>query len=131
MSTTPIRQPVIASFHHRDFRLPALVDAKGDLTVSVCVPARDEEATVGRVVRTVRHHLVEATGLVDEIVVLDDHSTDATAEVAAEAGARVVAAADVLADVAGGPGKGEALWRSLHVTKGDIVLWADADILDF
>ena len=50
---------------------------------------------------------------------------------AAEAGAHVVAAADVLPEIAGGGGKGEALWRSLHVSKGDIVLWCDADITDF
>ncbi|HEY7073008.1 MAG TPA: glucosyl-3-phosphoglycerate synthase, partial [Acidimicrobiales bacterium] len=61
----------------------------------------------------------------------DDHSSDDTAKVAEAAGARVIDAAEVLADVAGGSGKGEALWRSLYMAKGDIVVWVDADITDF
>lgn len=128
--TTPIRRPAITSFHYRDFGLRALVDAKGDQSVSVCIPARDEEATVGRVVRTVRRFLLERLGLVDEVLVLDDHSSDATAEAAAATGARVVAASGVLPHLVGGGGKGEALWRSLHVARGDIVVWIDADIVD-
>jgi glucosyl-3-phosphoglycerate synthase len=121
----------IASRHYRDYRLRQLVEAKADQVVSLCIPAHDEEATVGRIVSMVRRHLVDRCGLVDEVLVLDDHSVDATAKVAAEAGARVVHAATVLADVAGGTGKGEALWRSLHVARGDIVVWCDADIADF
>ncbi|HEY8523697.1 MAG TPA: glucosyl-3-phosphoglycerate synthase [Acidimicrobiales bacterium] len=118
-------------FHWRDFDARDLARAKGDQTISVCIPAHDEAATVGDVVRILVRTLVARTGLVDEVVVVDDHSTDRTAEVAAAAGARVVHAADVLPDVAGGPGKGEALWRSLHVARGDIVVWCDADITDF
>jgi glucosyl-3-phosphoglycerate synthase len=125
-SVTPI-----ACRHYRDVPLRRLVEAKADHVVSVCIPAHDEEATVGRVVAKVRRWLVDKLGLVDEVLVMDDHSTDATAAVAAAAGARVVSAADVLADVAGGSGKGEALWRSLYVARGDIVLWCDADIADF
>jgi glucosyl-3-phosphoglycerate synthase len=130
MVTTPLRRPAIASYRYRDFDLRSLVDAKADQVVSVCVPAHDEAATVGHVVRTIRRFLVDRVGLVDEVVVIDDHSTDATATVAAEAGARVVTAAGVLPGIAGGPGKGEALWRSLHAARGDIVLWVDADIVD-
>ena len=125
-SATPI-----ASRHYRDYRLRRLVEAKGDQVVSLCIPAHDEEATVGPIVSMVRRYLVERCGLVDEILVLDDHSVDGTAKVAAAAGARVVRAADVLAEVAGGSGKGEALWRSLYVARGDIVVWCDADITDF
>jgi glucosyl-3-phosphoglycerate synthase len=125
-SATPI-----ASRHYRDYRLRHLVEAKGDQVVSLCIPAHDEEETVGPIVSMVRRYLVERCGLVDEILVLDDHSVDGTAKVAAAAGARVVQAADVLAEVAGGSGKGEALWRSLYVARGDIVVWCDADITDF
>ena len=121
----------IACRHYRDFPLHRLVDAKGDQTVSVCIPAHDEGDTVGRVVSKVRRHLVDRLGLVDEVLVVDDHSSDDTAKVAEAAGARVVEASDVLADVAGGAGKGEALWRSLYVAQGDIVVWVDADITDF
>ena len=69
-------------------------------------------------------------GLVDELLVVDDHSSDDTGPVAADAGAKVVVAADILPEIAGAGGKGEALWRSLHASSGDIVLWCDADITD-
>jgi glucosyl-3-phosphoglycerate synthase len=121
----------ITTRHYRDVPLRDLVAAKGDQVVSVCIPAHDEETTVGWVVHRLRHFLVDRLGLVDEVIVIDDHSVDHTGRVAADAGARVVRAADVLPDVAGGGGKGEALWRSLHVSTGDIVLWCDADISDF
>ena len=123
----------IATRHYRDVPLRRLVEAKaaGGHVVSVCIPAHDEAATVGPIVARLRRFLVDRVGLVDEVLVVDDHSSDDTAAVAAQAGARVVQAADVLADVAGGAGKGEALWRSLYVAQGDIVLWCDADITDF
>jgi glucosyl-3-phosphoglycerate synthase len=121
----------IATRHYRDVPLRALVEAKGDQVVSVCIPAHDEAATVGWVVHRLRHYLVDKLGLVDEVIVIDDHSSDDTGQVAADAGAQVVKAADVYPEIAGGGGKGEALWRSLHVSKGDIVLWCDADISDF
>ncbi|HEX6568406.1 MAG TPA: glucosyl-3-phosphoglycerate synthase [Acidimicrobiales bacterium] len=120
----------IVTRHYRDVPLRTLIASKGDQVVSVCIPAHDEAATVGWVVYRLRHFLVERLGLVDEVIVVDDHSSDDTGRVAAEAGAQVVAAADVYPEIAGGGGKGEALWRSLHVSKGDIVLWCDADISD-
>ncbi|HET6949031.1 MAG TPA: glucosyl-3-phosphoglycerate synthase [Acidimicrobiales bacterium] len=123
----------IETRHYRDVPLRAMVAAKRDqgLVVSVCIPAHNEEDTVAKVVTRIRRYLVDRLALVDEVLVLDDHSVDGTAKVAAAAGARVVQARDVLADVAGGGGKGEALWRSLYVARGDIVLWCDADITDF
>jgi len=99
--------------------------------VSVCLPARNEEATVGPIVAAVVQELVERRGVVDEVVVVDDGSTDGTAAVAAEAGAIVVAASDVLPGVGPGTGKGEALWKSLHVATGDVLVFLDADLLDF
>lgn len=121
------------AFHrstHHDHVPGDLVDRKGDHTVSVCLPARNEEATVATIVETIRRDLVEALPLVDEIIVIDDHSSDRTAEVAAAAGATVVDARSTLPDAAG-PGKGQALWKSLHESSGDIVLWCDADIDHF
>ena len=134
MSTTTLRLGTsssgIRTFHHSEFPLERLLDAKGATSVSVCLPARNEASTVGSIVSTLRTELLD-TGAVDEIVVVDDHSSDDTARVASEAGARVADAAQVLSDFGGGHGKGEVLWKSLHVTEGDIVLWCDSDISEF
>ena len=119
------------SYPARSFTAEALLEAKGDTTVSVCIPARNEEATVADVVASIRAALVTAVPLVDEVVVVDDHSTDATAARAAAAGARVVDASAVLVEHGDGPGKGEAMWKSLHQSVGDVVIWVDADIVDF
>jgi len=115
---------------HADHDPAAVAAAKGGRTVAVCLPARDEEATVGTIVEAIRRELRDEVPLLDELVVVDDHSTDATAEVARAAGARVVDARRTLGDVTG-PGKGAALWRSLHETTSDLVVWVDADITEF
>jgi len=111
----------------------ALADAKARLgtTISICLPAKDEEATVGHIVATVRRNLMERVPLVDEVVVIDDGSTDGTADAAAWEGARVYATADVLPEVPPGSGKGNALWGSLFVTEGELICWVDADIRNF
>lgn len=101
------------------------------LTVSVVLPALNEEETVGEIVAVIRHDLVQQAPLVDEIVVVDSGSTDRTAEVAAAAGARVVHRDAVLPRIPAVPGKGEVLWRSLLVTGGDIVCFIDADLREF
>jgi glucosyl-3-phosphoglycerate synthase len=100
-------------------------------SVSVVLPALNEEETVGEIVAAIRHDLMCQVPLVDEIVVVDSGSTDATAKVAAAAGARVVHRDDVLPRVPPVPGKGEVLWRSLLVTGGDIVAFVDADLKEF
>jgi glucosyl-3-phosphoglycerate synthase len=123
--------PILRTFHHAQFDARALADTKAGRTVSVCLPARNEGATVGRIVSSIRRELVDGAGLVDEILVVDDHSHDATATVAAAAGARVVNAADVLPDHGNGHGKGAAMWRSLYESEGDVVVWCDADLVNF
>jgi glucosyl-3-phosphoglycerate synthase len=101
-------------------------------TVSVVLPALDEEATVGPIVETIRRELMsETVPLVDELVVVDSGSMDRTAAVAAAAGARVVHRGTVLPRLPALPGKGEVLWRSLLVTSGEIVCFVDADLRDF
>ncbi|MCO4695751.1 glucosyl-3-phosphoglycerate synthase [Streptomyces sp. RO-S4] len=111
-------------------RILAAKRASGQ-TVSVVLPALNEEATVGEIVSVVRHDLVLQVPLVDEVVVVDSGSTDRTAEEAAAAGARVVHRDAILPRIPAVPGKGEVLWRSLLVTRGDIVCFVDADLRDF
>ena len=123
--------PILRTFHYAQFEARALAGAKAGRTVSVCIPARNEETTVGQIVTDIRRDLLDGAGLVDEILVVDDHSDDATAAIAASAGARVVAAAEVLPEHENGPGKGAAMWRSLYESEGDIVVWCDADLVDF
>lgn len=100
-------------------------------TVSVVLPALDEESTVGGIVEVIRRELMERLPLVDELVVVDSGSADSTAEVAAEAGATVVHRDAILPGLPAVPGKGEVLWRSLLVTTGAIVCFIDADLREF
>jgi len=128
-----VRRPLFRTFHHEDFLIGPLVEAKArqGLVVSVCLPARDEAGTVGAIVSEIQRTLGAGVGLVDEVLVVDDHSEDATAKVAAEAGARVVAVDHVLPDLGPGHGKGEALWKSVAAAEGDLIVWCDADIVEF
>jgi glucosyl-3-phosphoglycerate synthase len=128
-----VRRPMIRTFHHEDFAAEQLAErkARDGHRVSVCLPARDEASTVGTIVTDLRTRLLERVGLVDEILVVDDHSTDRTAAVAADAGATVVAVDDVLPELGPGEGKGEALWKSVAACDGDLIVWCDADITDF
>jgi glucosyl-3-phosphoglycerate synthase len=102
---------------------------RGGHRVSVVLPARNEETTVGVLVSDLAERWVRAVPLVDELVVVDSDSTDGTAAVARAAGADVVATADVLPGHGSRPGKGEALWKSLAATTGDLVVFLDADLL--
>jgi len=110
--------------------LVAAKDTTGT-TVSLVVPARNEAATVGAVVSRVREALVDTVSLLDEIVVIDSDSDDATYDVATDAGAVVHRAADVRPDLGTHPGKGEAMWKSLFVTRGDVLVFMDADLVDW
>lgn len=121
----------VATRHHREFPVATLVAAKAGRRVSVVLPARDEEATVGPIVAAVRERLAEEVSLVDEIVVVDTDSTDDTAVRAAAAGAKVFAAGELCPEAGPPLGKGDALWRSLSAATGDVIVWIDADITDF
>ena len=115
-----------------DRPMERILAAKRNTKVSVVLPALNEEATVGDIVAVIRRELMSASvPLVDELVVIDSGSTDRTAEVAAAAGARVVARDAILPRIPAVPGKGEVLWRSLMVTSGDVVCFVDADLRDF
>ena len=123
-----------SNFHHREFgdldRLVGLKRKQG-LTVSLVLPTLNEEETIGTIVSRARRELMERHELVDELLVIDSDSTDRTREVAAAEGARVVVHQQLLSQYGTFEGKGEALWKSLYETSGDIVVWADADVRDW
>lgn len=123
----------VRTFHHEQFDLSRLVAEKRaqDLSVTVCLPARDEAATIGAIVGGIRSFLVERAPLVNEILVVDDSSSDETRELARAAGARVVAATDSLSDMAAGPGKGQALWKGVAEAEGDLLVFCDTDVRNF
>jgi glucosyl-3-phosphoglycerate synthase len=104
-----------------------LVAAKRGRTISVVLPALNEGPTVGAVIETITPML---DGLVDDLVVLDSGSTDDTEARALAAGARVVHREEALPEIPPVPGKGEALWRSLAATSGDIIVFIDSDLID-
>lgn len=110
--------------------LAARLRASGQ-TVSVALPALNEGATIGAICRTIRESLMESTGLVHELLVIDGDSTDDTAAQARAAGATVRSLSDLIPEIAPMRGKGESLWRSLSELTGDIVVWVDADIRNF
>ena len=123
---------MIQTFTYEDFLpLSELTAFKRQLheTISVVIPALNEESTIGPIVAATRT-VMDATGLVDEVIVMDDSSDDATASVAQGAGAKVVKTGSI------GPclqarGKGLALWKSQYVAGGSIIVFVDADLLDF
>lgn len=106
--------------------------AKGSQGVTVIIPARDEEATVGRIVAAIRSDLMPGPRpLVDDLLVVDSDSSDSTAEVARSAGARVLATTEILPDIPTVPGKGEAMWRGMASSAGDVIVFLDADLRSF
>jgi glucosyl-3-phosphoglycerate synthase len=133
MTNTPFTSSAPLSFAWWAFDPVDLAARKQNsgIRVSVCLPARDEDTTVGEIVGPVRRRLVDQLGLVDDLVVVDDGSTDRTADVAASAGARVVRSADILPDAGAGHGKGNAIWKSIAACDGDVICWIDADIRNF
>ncbi|MEU4371671.1 glucosyl-3-phosphoglycerate synthase [Micromonospora chersina] len=108
-----------------------LLRAKGASRVSVVLPARNEEATVGAIVSTIREHLMDRVSLVDELIVVDSRSTDRTAQVARAAGAEVVSQDAMTRGLPRLTGKGDALWAGLAAAEGDVVAFVDADLREF
>ena len=110
--------------------LARLVEAKErqGVTISVVLPTLNESETIRRVIQTVRSRLMERYPLVDELIVVDSRSEDATRDIARSEGVPVFIHQDILPECGSQDGKGEALWKSLHVTTGDLVVWIDTDV---
>lgn len=121
-------QNTFASSEFADLR--RLVEAKErqGLRISVGLPTLNEEATIARVIRAIRTRLVERFPLVDEIVVIDSDSDDRTREIARAEGVPVHIHSQILPITGTYVGKGEALWKSLHVLSGDLIVWVDTDV---
>ncbi len=127
-----ILPPVI--FDPSIFTVDNLLEAKGELMISVCIPARDEARTIGQVIQAIAHpHLRSkgGSGLIDEILVIDDRSQDSTSEKALSTGAKVISL-DLDLDLESAqnskPGKGEAMAVGLAESIGDIIVFLDADV---
>jgi glucosyl-3-phosphoglycerate synthase len=120
-----------SNFHHAEFadlrRLAHLKEAQG-VTISLVLPTLNEEETIGPIVRRAIREMMGRVPLLDEILVIDSASTDRTREIAEAEGARVVEHPAILTRYGSFQGKGEALWKSLYETSGDIVVWADTDV---
>lgn len=100
------------------------------VTISLALPSLNEEETVGRVIKSIKKTLMDEAPLLDEIVLIDSNSTDSTREIAGDLGIPVFVHQQLLPNLKPRDGKGEALWKSLLVTKGDILLWVDTDIVN-
>jgi glucosyl-3-phosphoglycerate synthase len=111
------------------FPLDRLLAAKGTTTVSVVLPAREVAETIGPTVAQLAP--LRDAGLLDELLVIDAASADGTAAIAERAGATVVQESQILSEHGPARGKGDALWRALHATRGDVVVFVDADSADF
>ena len=119
------------TFHHSRYsdvkKLLKMKEEKG-VIISLCFPTLNEEKTVGKEITVMRRYLMKKYPLLDEIVVIDSGSTDNTEKVVKEAGADFYYASEILPQYRSYRGKGENLWKSLYILKGDIICWIDADI---
>lgn len=122
------------TFHSHEFRhlaeLVALKERAGN-RISLALPTLNEEATVGKIISTIQRRLMDEYPLVDELIVIDSNSQDRTVQIASDLGIPVFRHPEILPECGAFEGKGEALWKSLQVTSGDIVVWVDSDITGF
>jgi glucosyl-3-phosphoglycerate synthase len=119
------------TFHYSVFNdLKRLVEekVKKNLKISLCLPTLNEEKTIAKEIIILKSELMTRYPLLDEIVVVDSGSTDKTREIARTYGADVYEATEILPQLQPYKGKGENLWKALYITKGDIIIYLDADI---
>ena len=118
------------TYHHSDFGLAELVRRKQEtgITVSLCIPTLNEEATIAKEIIIFRSELMTRYPLVDEIAVIDSGSQDKTMEIARSYGADAYLASNIMPDVGERRGKGENLWKAIFQLTGDVIVYIDADI---
>lgn len=119
------------TFHRREFdeieKLVELKERQG-LSISLGLPSLNEAETVGEIIQKIKERLLDEFPLLDEIVLIDSGSTDETVKIAQDLGIPVYVHQEILPQYGAYRGKGEALWKSLYVLRGDIVVWIDTDI---
>lgn len=133
-------RPVDAAdwFKHRSYEYTRFSDLERlgrrkrerDLTVSLVLPCRNVADTVGGIIDEI-HAVNERAPLVDQILAVDADSGDDTAGVAERHGAEVYSENELMYSHGPAHGKGDAMWRSLSVATGDLVMYVDADTRDF
>lgn len=119
------------TFKHNQFAdIEALVKEKQkqNIKISLCLPALNEESTIGKEIVIFRSELMNRFPLIDELAVIDSGSTDKTRETAASFGADVYLASDILPEEGVRRGKGENLWKAIYQLHGDIIVYVDSDI---
>lgn len=121
------------SFNYREFsdiaRLIELKKKQG-VRISLGLPTLNHESTVGNIIHSIRSSLIDRAPLLDEIVLIDSNSADFTRKLAAELGVTPYIHQEILPGLGSLRGKGEALWKSLYLLKGDLIVWVDADIVN-
>lgn len=119
------------TFHAHEFQaLKQLVKLKEQqgLKISLGLPTLNEAKTIAKVIKTAQANFMRRYPLLDEIVVIDSMSTDRTVEIAENLGVPVFKHPEILTEYGSFVGKGEALWKSLYVLRGDLIAWIDTDI---
>jgi glucosyl-3-phosphoglycerate synthase len=122
------------TYHYKEFddleNLVKLKQSQG-VKISLALPSLNEEATIKRIIQIAQKTLSEDYHLLDEIVLMDSNSTDKTRDIAQSLNVPTYIHQELLQKYGIRAGKGEALWKSLYVTSGDLIVWADTDISNF
>jgi glucosyl-3-phosphoglycerate synthase len=117
---------LIGRFHHSEFPPGRLLERKREAVTAV-LPTREVADTIGPILERV----ATLGDVIDQVLVIDAASEDGTAAIAAELGAEVHQESELLPEFGLALGKGDAMWRSLAVATGDLIVYLDSDLRDF
>ena len=118
-------------YHHTDFSMSLLASAvkASNLKVIVVIPAREVANTIAGIILETINPL-KLAGIVTSVIAIDNRSVDKTGAVAAAHGASVLQRAEIASELGPSQGKGDAMWRALQVTDGDVIAFLDGDTAD-